>query len=69
MLISNKPWFEEFCLFGYDAMQSVESQVTFQRKMLPHIQQNLLSASHCFLAWLIFIPGDRGDMLFLRNIW
>jgi hypothetical protein len=31
----NIKFIEEFCLLGYNAMQSVESQLTFRRNMLP----------------------------------
>jgi hypothetical protein len=28
-------WFEEYCLLGYNAVQSVESQQTFRRNVSP----------------------------------
>jgi hypothetical protein len=43
--------YEEFCLMGYNAVQSVESQPTFQKSEL------CLQPTSCwFLAWLILRP-------------
>jgi hypothetical protein len=52
--------YEEFYLLEYNAMYSVESQLTFQRNMYP-------PGSNWFLSWLIFDPEDGSDM-FLRNV-
>jgi hypothetical protein len=53
--------YEEFYLLGYNAMQSVESQLMFGRNTLPPslVSKNtlcLLPASCWFLAWLILWP-------------
>jgi hypothetical protein len=62
---------EEFCLLGYNAVLSIESQAVFQKKSHLHLKGQrfvrgcLLTASCRFLSWLDL--EDGGDM-FLQNI-
>jgi hypothetical protein len=66
---------EGFCLLGYKAVKSVESQLTFRRNMSPPFSElkskknfscYMLHAG--FFFGLLFNTEDGGDSSFLRNI-
>jgi hypothetical protein len=64
--------YKEYYLLGYDAMQSVGSQPTFRRNILPCLSPGFTALlATCFHAGsflgLFFDSEDRGDM-FLRNV-